>query len=59
MDKQRILSTIQDPGFWRGMTYVATALGIYLSPDQQNAIITMGLALSGCIHAFVASRPKS
>ena len=49
------------PGFWRGVTYLAMAGGSRLEPEQQNAIIAGGLAVSGLIHAFAAakqSKPK-
>lgn len=49
---------IASPGFWRGMVYFITAAGITLDPGQENAIIAAGLAISGLIHAFVATRPK-
>lgn len=44
------------PGFWRGVVYFAMAGGIALDPDQQNAIIGVGLALSGIIHTFGAAK---
>lgn len=52
---------IASPGFWRGVIYLGTAGGITLAPDQENAIIAAGLALSGIVHAFTsakASKPK-
>lgn len=53
-----IINMIASPGFWRGVVYFAMAGGITLDPDQQNAIIAAGLALSGAIHAFSSAKPK-
>lgn len=52
-----LLNMIASPGFWRGLTYLATAAGITLAPDQENSIIAAGLAISGIIHAFFATKP--
>lgn len=48
----KLLNIISNPDFWRGLTYVLTAAGVMLKPDQQQAILAAGLALSGCLHAF-------
>lgn len=48
------MNLIASPGFWRGIIYLATAGGITLAPEQENAIIAAGLALSGLVHAFAA-----
>lgn len=47
-----LLDMIATPGFWRGAIYIGMAMGITLSPDQENAIIAAGLALSGLVHAW-------
>ena len=50
------LTWISIPGFWRGIVYLAMSGGIILDPDQQAAIISAGLALSGAIHAFSSGK---
>lgn len=50
------LTWIAIPGFWRGVVYIAMAGGITFSPEQENAIIAAGLALSGAIHAFSSGK---
>lgn len=50
------LNWIAVPGLWRGIVYIAMAGGITVSPDQENAIIAAGLALSGIIHAFSSAK---
>lgn len=36
---------------WRGLVVIATALGAHLSPDQAEAIVVVGLGVSGLIGA--------
>jgi hypothetical protein len=45
---------ISTPGFWRGGIYVLMAIGITLDQEQQNAILAVGMSLSGLVHAFEA-----
>lgn len=47
-----LLNFISSPGMWRGIVYWMMSAGIVLEPDEQNAIIAVGLALAGLIHAF-------
>jgi hypothetical protein len=51
-----LLIVISKPDFWRGIIYIVTAAGVTLAPDQQTAIITAGLGLSGLFHVFTESR---
>lgn len=48
------LTSLTQPSAWRGLVYLATAVGITLSPDQQTAIIAAGMALAGAIGVFIA-----
>jgi hypothetical protein len=41
---------------WRGLIALATALGIKLAPNQQEAIVSAGLALIGLINVFRVER---
>lgn len=46
------LARLGENSTYRGLIAVATAVGITLSPDQQNAIVSAGLGLIGLINVF-------
>jgi hypothetical protein len=48
-----ILARLSEPSTWRGIIWIATAFGLALSPDQQEAIASFGLTLVGLISVFV------
>ena len=55
-----LLARAQEPSTWRGLVLIATALGVVLSPDQQEAIVAGGLLVAGLVGAAVPdskSRP--
>lgn len=37
---------------WRGLMLLLTSYGIAINPEQQTAILTLGLAIAGAIGAF-------
>jgi hypothetical protein len=43
----------REPSTWRGLVWLLTAAGVALSPDQQAAIVTGGMALAGLLGAFL------
>jgi hypothetical protein len=47
-----ILDRLSESSTWRGITLLATATGIVLSPEQVAAISAAGLALVGAINVF-------
>ncbi len=47
-----IITYLKSESTWRGMIAIAMALGISLTPEQQGAILTGGLALIGLINTF-------
>lgn len=49
--KDFLLNRFKEPSTWRGLTLVATAFGMNLSPDQSYAIASLGLALAGAVGA--------
>lgn len=59
-----IVERLKEPSTWRGIVAFLTGVGIYLSPEQQAAIITGGLAIMGILGAFfpdkigVAPKPE-
>lgn len=47
---------LNEPSTWRGLVSILTACGIGISPDQMQAIIVAGLAVSGAIGVFVKDK---
>jgi len=47
------IDRLQEASTWRGIVLVATAFGAVLSPEQQEAIITVGLLVAGLIGALL------
>jgi len=47
-----ILDRLKEASTWRGLTMLATSLGVGLHPDQITAIVTAGTALVGLIGVF-------
>jgi hypothetical protein len=43
---------LSEPGTWRGFVTILSALGIALNPDQMNAIVVVGLAITGLLNVF-------
>jgi hypothetical protein len=54
--KEYVLARISEASTWRGFVYLLTALGIALSAAQTEAIIAVGMAVSGAIGVFVADK---
>ena len=50
---QRIGTNFSEPSTWRGLVLVVTAFGAVLTPEQQGAIVSFGIALAGLIGVFV------
>lgn len=46
-----IFDRLSEPSTWRGLFLVATAAGANVSPEQANAIMTIGLGGVGLIGA--------
>ncbi len=46
------LNRLAEASTWRGITFLITALGIGLNPEQVAAITTLGLAVVGTINVF-------
>lgn len=45
--KQFFLNRLGETSTWRGLTLLATAFGMHLSPDQAYAIASLGMAMAG------------
>ena len=50
--KKFILNRLKEASTWRALVALATAFGLYLTPEQTTAIVTLGLAVMGGIGAF-------
>ncbi len=49
---EHIRIMLNEPSTWRGFVSVLTALGVGISPDQMQAVVAVGLAVSGAIGVF-------
>lgn len=47
-----ILERLTENSTWRGMILLATAVGVRLEPEFQNAIIAAGLSIVGLINVI-------
>ena len=56
MLKNLILNRLKEASTWRGLLLLVTAAGVTLSPDQKEAIITVGLALVGLVGVFTPDK---
>jgi len=45
-----VLERLSENSTWRGLLLIATALGIKLDPELQNAILAAGLSAIGLIN---------
>ena len=45
-----ILERLSENSTWRGILLIATAVGLKLEPEMQNAILGAGLGLIGLIN---------
>jgi hypothetical protein len=49
MGKRAIIDQLKQPSTWRGIVILCSSLGYALTPDMGQAIIAVGLAVSGLI----------
>lgn len=54
--KTYLLERLKEPSTWRGLTALLTAIGVALSPEQVNAIVSAGLALMGVLGVFTKDK---
>jgi len=47
-----VLQRLSENSTWRGLILVATALGLKLDPELQNAILAAGLGVIGLINVI-------
>lgn len=49
---KRLQILLNEPSTWRGLVMLVTAAGIGISPEQLEALVMAGLAVSGAIGVF-------
>lgn len=49
MTKRQLLEQLKQPSTWRGLVLLSSAFGFAVRPDVGEAIIAVGLAISGLI----------
>lgn len=54
-----LTARLSEASTWRGIILLLTALGVRLSPDLTEAIITAGIALAGLVGVITADEPKT
>lgn len=47
-----LVARLGETSTWRGFIYLLTACGVVLSPDQQTAVLSAGLAFAGLLSVF-------
>lgn len=50
--KAYVIARLKEPSTWRGLIYLATAIGIPIAPALADSIIAAGLALAGLVAAL-------
>ena len=57
MTKRQLIAHLQAPSTWRGLVLLCSALGYTIRPDVGEAIIALGLAVSGLIGVLSGPDP--
>ena len=52
-----IITRLSEPSTWRGIIWLITAFGLVLTHDQQESIVTFGMALAGLVGVFTKEKP--
>lgn len=52
------IQRLNEPSTWRGLIWLVTALGLALSPEQKESIVTTGMAVAGLIGVFTKDKSK-
>ena len=51
-----LVARAKERSSWLGLTGLITAVGVALSPDQVEAIVTVGTAIAGAIALFTKDK---
>lgn len=52
-----LAARLREPSTWRGFVMLAVGCGVAISPEQIEAIITLGTAAVGAIGVFAPDKP--
>jgi hypothetical protein len=55
-NRQAIVDRLTEPSTWRGLFMIATAVGVAVSPEMQNAIVALGMSIVGLIGVLTSSK---
>jgi hypothetical protein len=47
-----VFARANESSTWRGIIFIATAVGLHIDPSQSEAIVATGLSLAGLINVF-------
>jgi hypothetical protein len=56
LNRQVIVDRLSEPSTWRGLFMIATAVGVAVSPEMQNAIVALGMSIVGLIGVLTSSK---
>ena len=51
-----LIERLNEASTWRGITALLTAIGVVLSPEQTNAVVSAGLAVMGVLGVFAKDK---
>lgn len=51
-----LLERLKEPSTWRGLVLLATTIGIQVSPEAADAVISTGLLIAGIIGVFTKDK---
>lgn len=51
-----LLDRLKEPSTWRGLTLLATTIGMKVSPEAADAVISTGLLIAGLIGVFTTDK---
>lgn len=59
MNKQWWIDRLREPSTYRGLIWLATALGVTLKPEVWEQITAVGMALAGLMGVLTSEAPKN
>ena len=54
-----LVSRLKEPSTWRGIIWLATALGVSLKPEVWEQITVVGMAVAGLLGVLTREEPKA
>ena len=54
-----LVSRLKEPSTWRGIIWLATALGVSLKPEVWEQITVVGMAVAGLLGVLAREEPKA